>query len=242
MPLLLVEQAFFSANILKLFEGGWVPLTIAAGIALIMWTWVRGTKLLTKQTKRNEADLDWLVRKLEAKPPHRVPGTAVFLTGDPTAAPTSMMHNLKHNKVMHERNVLLTIKTAETPRVARHERVTVERISDHFIRIIARYGFMETPNVPKILENCPAQGLQYRNGLGVVLPVAALAARDQQVRDAALAGATVHCARQQRRGCDDLLPDSDRSRRRGRNASAGLTKNGEEALSPLARPVSRESD
>lgn len=153
VPLLLVEQAFFSANILKLFEGGWVPLMIAAGIALIMWTWVRGTKLLTKQTKRNETELDWLVRKLEAKPPHRVPGTAVFLTGDPTSAPTSMMHNLKHNKVMHERNVLLTIKTAETPRVARHERLTVERISDHFIRIIARYGFMETPNVPKILEN-----------------------------------------------------------------------------------------
>ena len=153
VPLLLVEQAFFSANILKLLEGGWVPVTIAACLALIMWTWVRGTRVLAKQTKRNEADLDWLVRKLESKPPHRVPGTAVFLTGDPTSAPTSMMHNLKHNKVMHERNVLLTIKTMDTPRVPRHERLTVERISDHFIRIIARYGFMETPSVPKILDH-----------------------------------------------------------------------------------------
>ena len=153
VPLLLVEQAFFSANLLKLFEGGWVPLSIAAGIGLIMWTWVRGNKVLAKQTRRNEADLDWLVRKLEAKPPHRVPGTAVFLTGDPYAAPTSMMHNLKHNRVMHERNILLNIKTEDTPRVARHERVSVERISDHFIRIIARYGFMETPSVPKILEH-----------------------------------------------------------------------------------------
>jgi len=153
LPLLLIEQAFFSANILKLLEGGWVPLVIAAFLALIMFTWVRGTRALAKVTKRNEADLDWLVRKLEAKPPHRVPGTAVFLTGDPYAAPTSMLHNLKHNRVMHERNILLSIRTVETPRVARHERITVERISDHFIRIIARYGFMETPSVPKILEH-----------------------------------------------------------------------------------------
>jgi KUP system potassium uptake protein len=153
IPFVLIEQVFFSANLLKLFEGGWVPLSIAAGIGLIMWTWVRGNKVLSKQTRRNEADLDWLVRKLEAKPPHRVPGTAVFLTGDPYAAPTSMMHNLKHNRVMHERNILLNLKTEDTPRVARHERVTVERISDHFIRIVARYGFMETPSVPKILEH-----------------------------------------------------------------------------------------
>ena len=154
VPLMLVEQAFFSANLLKLFEGGWVPLTIAAGIALLFYTWVRGTGVLTKQSRRNEADLDWLVRKLEAKPPHRVPGTAVFLTGDPYAAPTSLMHNLKHNRVLHERNILLTIKTVDTPRVPRHERVTVEKVSEHFIRIIARYGFMETPSVPKILEHC----------------------------------------------------------------------------------------
>ncbi|AGK59024.1 potassium transporter [Hyphomicrobium denitrificans 1NES1] len=153
IPLLLIEQAFFSANVLKLLEGGWVPLVIACMLAIIMFTWVRGSRLLVKLTKRNEADLDWLVRKLEAKPPHRVPGTAVFLTGDPYAAPTSMMHNLKHNRVMHERNILLSIRTVETPRVARHERIAIERVSDHFIRIVARYGFMETPSVPKILEH-----------------------------------------------------------------------------------------
>ncbi len=154
VPLLLVEQVFFTANALKLFEGGWVPLTIALALATIMFTWIRGTRVLAKVTKRNEADLDWLVRKLEAKPPHRVPGTAVFLTGDPFAAPTSMMHNLKHNRVMHERNILLSIKTEDTPRIARHERVTIDRISENFVRIVARYGFMETPSVPKILEHC----------------------------------------------------------------------------------------
>ena len=153
VPLLLIEQAFFAANILKLLEGGWVPLVIAGFLALIMFTWVRGTRVLAKVTKRNEADLDWLVRKLEAKPPHRVPGTAVFLTGDPYAAPTSMLHNLKHNRVMHERNVILSICTEDTPRIARHERITIDRISDRFLRIVARYGFMETPSVPKILEH-----------------------------------------------------------------------------------------
>jgi KUP system potassium uptake protein len=154
IPFLIIEQIFFSANILKFFAGGWVPITIAALLGLVMYTWKRGTRLLAKASKRNEAELDWLVRKLEAKPPHRVPGTAVFLTGNPYSAPTAMMHNLKHNRVMHERNILLSIKTQDTPRVPRHDRVTVERISDHFIRIVARYGFMETPSVPKILEHC----------------------------------------------------------------------------------------
>jgi KUP system potassium uptake protein len=154
IPFLVIEQVFFTANLLKLFEGGWVPLSIATAIGLIIYTWVRGTKALFKQTRRNEADLDWLIRKLESKPPHRVPGTAIFLTGDPYAAPTSLMHNLKHNRVLHERNILLNIKTVDTPRVPRHERVTVEKVSEHFIRIVARYGFMETPSVPKILEHC----------------------------------------------------------------------------------------
>jgi KUP system potassium uptake protein len=154
VPFLIIEQVFFISNSLKIFSGAWVPLLIAATLSLLMFTWVRGSKLLAKQTRRNEADLDWLVRKLEAKPPHRVPGTAVFLTGDPTAAPTALMHNLKHNRVLHERNVLLTIRSEETPRVARHDRVTVEKVSDQFIVVTARYGFMETPNVPKILEMC----------------------------------------------------------------------------------------
>ena len=103
------------------------------------------------------------MRKLEAKPPHRVPGTAVFLTGDPEAAPTSLMHNLKHNRVLHERNIILSIKTDDSPRVPRHERVTLERISDAFIRVIARYGFMETPSIPQDPEHCRAQGPQHRD-------------------------------------------------------------------------------
>ena len=159
VPLFLIEQAFLTANILKIPEGGWLPLTIAAMIGLAVWTWVRGAKSLVRATRKNEAELDWLVRKLDAKPPHRVPGTAVFLTADPNSAPTSLMHNLKHNRVLHERNIILTIKTEDVPRVQRHERIEIDRVADTFIRVVAHYGFMETPSVPKIIEHCRRKDL-----------------------------------------------------------------------------------
>lgn len=159
VPLLLIEQSFFAANMLKVAEGGWFPLVFATCVGLLVLTWVRGSKLLAKQVRKNEADIDWLVRKLETKPPHRVPGTAVFLTADINAAPTSLMHNLKHNRVLHERNIILSIKTVDTPRVPRHERITIDRVSDTFIRVTARYGFMETPSVPKIFDHCRRKDL-----------------------------------------------------------------------------------
>ncbi|MFQ5938361.1 MAG: potassium transporter Kup, partial [Acidiferrobacterales bacterium] len=115
VPLLLLEQAFFAANTLKVLDGAWVTLLMAALVGLIMVTWVKGAHLLAKQTRKIEADLDWLLRKLEAKPPQRVAGTAVFFTADPTAAPTALMHNLKHNRVLHERNIVLSIKTEDIP-------------------------------------------------------------------------------------------------------------------------------
>jgi KUP system potassium uptake protein len=159
VPLLLIEQAFLTANLLKIPEGGWLPLAIGGAVALLILTWVRGSKSLIRATRKSEAELEWLVRKLDAKPPHRVPGTAVFLTGDPTSAPTSLMHNLKHNRVLHERNIILTIKTEDTPRVQRHERIEIERVADTFIRVVAHYGFMETPSVPKIIEHCRRKDL-----------------------------------------------------------------------------------
>jgi KUP system potassium uptake protein len=159
VPLLLIEQAFLTANLLKIPEGGWLPLFIGGTVSLLVLTWVRGSKALMRATRKSEAELEWLVRKLDAKPPHRVPGTAVFLTGDPAAAPTSLMHNLKHNRVLHERNIILTIKTEDIPRVQRHERIEIERVADTFIRVVAHYGFMETPSVPKIIEHCRRKDL-----------------------------------------------------------------------------------
>ena len=158
-PLMMLEQAFFIANMLKVFDGGWFPVIIGLSAALIMFTWLHGSKVLARATKKSEADLDWLIGKLEAKPPHRVSGTAVFLTSDPESAPTAFMHNLKHNRVLHERNIILTIKTEDRPRVPRHERVEITRLSDGFIRVIAHYGFMETPSVPKIFEHCRRKDL-----------------------------------------------------------------------------------
>ncbi|MBX9925248.1 MAG: potassium transporter Kup [Hyphomicrobiaceae bacterium] len=159
IPLVLIEQVFFLANMTKVFEGGWLPLTMAAAMALIMLTWRRGSSILAKETRHAQADMDWLVRKLEAKPPHRVPGTAVFLTADPNAAPTALMHNLKHNRVLHERNILLTIKTSDTPRVLNSDRVKVEPIADGFIRVTARFGFMETPSIQKVFTLCRKKDL-----------------------------------------------------------------------------------
>lgn len=160
-PLFLVELAFFSSNMLKVLDGGWLPLLIAGSMAVIMATWLRGVRLLAKSARKTNAELAWLIRKLEAEQPRRVPGTAVFLTADPDLAPKSLLHNLKHNRVLHERNIILTIRTAEQlPRVPRHERVTVEPLSDSFTRVTALYGFMETPSIPKIFDMCRRKGLE----------------------------------------------------------------------------------
>lgn len=160
VPLLVIESTFFAANIMKFLDGAWFPVIVAATISLIMFTWMRGFRILTRITRRDEADLDWLVRKLEARPPVRVPGTAVFLSADINAAPTALMHNLKHNRVLHERNVVLSISTdTSKPRVARHERVQIDRSNEMFTRVIATYGFMESPNIPKILESCRRKDL-----------------------------------------------------------------------------------
>jgi KUP system potassium uptake protein len=182
VPLALIEQVFFIANFLKVMEGGWLPILVAGSIVLSMLTWQRGTRALAKATRSNEAELGWLIRKLEAKPPHRVPGTAIFLTGDPEAAPTSLMHNLKHNRVLHERNIVLSIRTEDTPRVPRHERLEVEKVSDGFTRVTARYGFMEQPSMPKILEQMRRKDLNIDiGGTSFFLSRRSLKATDKSV-------------------------------------------------------------
>jgi KUP system potassium uptake protein len=159
LPLALIEQAFLTANMVKVLDGGWFPIMIAGTTAMIMLTWHKGSLVLVKETRKNEADLDWLIRKLESKPPHRVPGTAVFLTSDPTAAPTALMHNLKHNRVLHERNIILSIKVADSPRLLNSERIHIDKLSDGFIRVTASFGFMETPSIPKVLTLCRKRDL-----------------------------------------------------------------------------------
>jgi KUP system potassium uptake protein len=160
VPISLIEQVFFGANVAKLFDGAWLPIVIAAIVVFLMITWRRGANLLAAVTRRSETDFLGLAQNLDDNPPHRVPGTAVLFTADPETAPMALMHNLKHNDVLHERNIVLTIVTEEEPRVPRYERVQIEPINDIFTRVIASYGFMETPNVPKILEHCRQKGLE----------------------------------------------------------------------------------
>jgi KUP system potassium uptake protein len=159
VPLLLIEQVFFAANVIKIFEGAWVPLAIAVALMLVMLTWVKGAAILNLVSRKQDASLDWLVNTLEKKPPHRVNGTAVFLTGNPHAAPSALLHNLKHNHMLHERNIILTIKTVDVPRVPNNERVRIESLSDTFTGVSLAYGFMETPNVERGLQLCRKRGL-----------------------------------------------------------------------------------
>ena len=161
LPFVIVDLTFFSANALKLFEGAWAPLLFGATMVLIMLTWRRGTGILASKTRRTEVPIDTLFRNLEKKPPHIVPGTAVFLTSDPDFAPTAMLHNLKHNKVLHEHNVILTIVTSDTPHVPEEDRVQFTPLSEHFAKVSLKFGYMDTPNVPKALAIARKHGWQF---------------------------------------------------------------------------------
>jgi KUP system potassium uptake protein len=161
LPFVVVDMSFFAANLLKLLEGAWVPLLFGVAVAVMIWTWRRGAAILTAKTRRIEVPLADLIKSLEKRPPHIVKGTAVFLTSDPSFVPTALMHNLKHNKVLHEHNVILTIETAQTPRVDPSERVKMETISEKFSTVRLRFGFMESPNVPKALVIARKLGWQF---------------------------------------------------------------------------------
>ena len=161
-PFLFIDLAFFTSNLLKVPQGAWAPLVIGAGIVLTMWTWTRGTQILTAKTRKDSLPLADLIEMLRARPPHRAPGTAIFLTSDPDIAPVALMHNLKHNKVLHEKNVILTVRTTDRPRVAEADRVRIEPISEDFKKLVVSYGFMEQPNLPRALNICrKQQGLKF---------------------------------------------------------------------------------
>jgi KUP system potassium uptake protein len=160
-PFLLLDLTFLAANLLKVVQGGWMPLALGSLVLTAMYTWRRGTRLLAEKTRRQETPLDQLVVMLERKPPIKVPGTAVFLTSDPHSAPTALMHSLKHYKVLHEKNVVLTIESVHTPRISPEDRVRLEPVGSTFLRIYLRFGFMETPNVPRALGIARQLGWQF---------------------------------------------------------------------------------
>jgi KUP system potassium uptake protein len=158
---LVVDLAFFGANIIKIGHGGWFPLAIAAGVFTLLSTWKRGREILAQRLRVGALPVERFLEDLATHPPTRVAGTAVFMTGNPDVVPVALLHNLKHNKVVHERVVLLAVTTQDVPRVPRKERVESESLGDGFYRITIHYGFMEDPNVPSVLSLIKADGLEF---------------------------------------------------------------------------------
>jgi len=156
-----VDTVFLTSNLTKLADGAWIPLVFGAGLVIVMETWAKGVAILSAKTLAESVPLADMIELLEARPPWRAPGVAIFPTSTPDLAPVALMHNLKHSQVLHERNVILTIRTAETPRVPLAERVVIEPINGDFTRVTLNYGFMESPNVPRALAECKKQGLKF---------------------------------------------------------------------------------
>jgi KUP system potassium uptake protein len=155
----LIDGFFFASNLLKVLDGGWVPLVLGVVIFVLMTTWKRGRDLLFDRWRSDSMPLSSWLSRLPQSRVLRVPGTAVFLTGNQDYLPNALLHNLKHNKVLHERVVFLTVTAEDEPAVAASERATVTELSPGIHRVNLRYGFMESPNVPRALEECRAQGL-----------------------------------------------------------------------------------
>ena len=189
-PFLFLDLTFLAANLLKVFEGGWVPLALGAVVMMLMYTWRRGSRLLFEKSRKLEFPLADLVAMLEKRPPQRVSGTAVFLTSDPVSAPTALMHSLKHYKVLHEKNVILTIETAPTPRdrpgragqAGADQRDLLQ--GDAAVRI---HGIAQRAEGAG--DRAKAR-LAIRHHVDVVLPVAARAEAGRAFRHAALAGSS----------------------------------------------------
>ncbi len=160
-PLWSLDVTFLAANSLKILSGAAMPLVLGIALFFVMWTWVRGSDLVTARARRDSPDLLEFIAMLKARPPHRVAGTAVYLTSDPDHAPGALMHNLKHNRVLHERNVILTVATADTPRVGDDERIELRPIDESFTRMTVTYGFMERPNIPRALAACRKLGVSF---------------------------------------------------------------------------------
>jgi len=156
---LIVDVAFFSANVLKIPDGGWVPLVIGTIIFTLMLTWKTGRQMLYTKLKNDAMAIEPFIEAVGAHPPVRVSGTALFMTPNPDGVPHAMLHNLKHNKVLHEKMVMLTVKFLDYPHTSAEERISVEALPHEFYRVTVRYGFKDEPDLPRDLVLCAEKGL-----------------------------------------------------------------------------------
>ncbi len=158
----IVDFAFFTSNTLKIFDGGWVPLAIGLSIVLVMTTWKRGRGLILARWTQDSLPLASFLARLPQSRIVRVPGTAVFMTGNLDFVPNALLHNLKHNKVLHEQVFFVTVRTLDVPQAAPAERATAEEVAPGIYKVTLYYGFMESPNVPRALESLSAQGIEFK--------------------------------------------------------------------------------
>ncbi|HEX2219473.1 MAG TPA: potassium transporter Kup [Gemmatimonadales bacterium] len=156
--LLVVDLAFFSANVIKIEEGGWFPIAVGIGMYLLMTTWNRGRDRLQAIVRENTLGMDLFLADVARRQPPRVPGTAVFLTSALAGAPPVLLHHLKHNKVLHEKVLLMSVVTEEIPFVDEEERVECKELGENFYQVVAHYGFMESPDVPRALAQLGSPG------------------------------------------------------------------------------------
>jgi KUP system potassium uptake protein len=156
-----IDVAFFASALMKVPAGGWFPFVLGAGVFTVMMTWRRGREILFARLNEQSIPLDPFLKSLFREPPHRVPGTAVFLTATPDATPHALLHNLNHNKVLHERVVFLTVEVRDMPWVSFEDRTKVERLGHGCWRVRLRYGFMNRPDVTRGLELCSSLGLDF---------------------------------------------------------------------------------
>ncbi len=161
LPIFMIELMFLSANLIKLPDGGYVPVLMAATSCFLIWTWVRGTQHVQRKAHDSAVELPKLIKMLEKSHPIEVPGTAVFLTQDPDTAPSALLHNLKHNRVLHSQNFIVTVGVATTPKVNDENRIVLERLSENFLRVRLMFGYMETPNVPRALALARRRGEKF---------------------------------------------------------------------------------
>jgi KUP system potassium uptake protein len=156
VPLLIVDVAFFGANIVKVADGGWFPLAVGAFIFTLMSTWRLGRRILGQRLAAQSMSLDDFIRELAGGKIPRVPGTAIFMSRNTEGVPTTLLHNIKHNKVVHQKVVLLTVETEDRPRLAEEERYDWKEIGQGVYRLMLHFGFMEDPDIPAALERAPA--------------------------------------------------------------------------------------
>ncbi len=158
---LVIDLSFFGANMIKIWDGGWFPLAVATMVFIAMTTWRRGRQILDQRLRADSLPIDLFLQSLEAKEPIRVPGIAVFMYRNPTGTPSALLHNLKHNKVLHDTVVLLTVLTEEAPYVIPEERMEFEELGHGMYKAVLHYGYLEDPNIPQALAQCREKGMEF---------------------------------------------------------------------------------